>query len=280
MKKIIFILFLFVILYPNKFFGQNLFCSFKSGYNYSTNGYYGIVDTMRMDSAGYYRSKKSKYLTLGKGFDFNFIFGYDFKNNISAEINFSYLKSDTIISHITQIYYTNITSLTYKYYSNSLRLIPTIGFNQNFNNFFSFIKFGCILGTTVLFYERHENNSSTTFNTQEEEAFEKWKYFNGISLGYNARLGIGYNLTDRISCLTEINMINFSAGNNKGELITYIEDGVDKLPTLSIYDKEIKFVKQLSYFPDQANITQPKFELKKYFLYNSIGVKFGIKIKF
>ncbi len=282
MKRTLQILILLLILSGTNILGQNFFISTGGGYNFSIGGSYGYTDTIQYNSDGNYRSKTNKNTTLGRGVNFNFNIGYNFKSNISTEINLSYLQSENIKNQLAVIHYSNANLLIYQYNSNSFRLIPTIGFNKKFNKFNTFIKFGCVLGTSTLYYEITTKDITISDKQQivKNYSFEKWKYYGGFSVGYNVRLGIEYNITNQIIFFSEFNVVDFFYNNKKGKLIIYEENDVDKLSALDVYDKEINFVNKLSYFEDNLDKSKPQEKLKKHFNYNSVGINCGIKFKF
>ena len=89
--------------------------------------------------------------------------------------------------------------------------------------------------------------------------------------------GCDFDLSDMLAIYLEIYYDAMVYAPTKGKYTKLTVDGVDKLSDLNTYDKERKYVKDLSGYV--ADKDSPRQELKNSYPFNNVGLNFGVKIK-
>ena len=77
-------------------------------------------------------------------------------------------------------------------------------------------------------------------------------------------------------CLTVILLVSFFVSPVYA-LKVFEQDGVDKMPDLDTYQKEIEYVSKYVYNRDEFDENQPDIQLKISTPFSSLGVNFGVK---
>ncbi|MEI7490619.1 MAG: outer membrane beta-barrel protein [Bacteroidota bacterium] len=103
------------------------------------------------------------------------------------------------------------------------------------------------------------------------------KYTGGLSIGGTAALGCDFELSDNLSIYGEIYYDAMAYAPTKGKLVKYTENGVDKLSDLTTFEKEVKFVKDVTDFKKSDD--SPDQQLKNSYPFNNMGITFGVKMK-
>lgn len=103
------------------------------------------------------------------------------------------------------------------------------------------------------------------------------KYYGGVAVGGSAAIGCDFNLGEHFALYAEIYYDALSYAPTKGKFTKFEENGVDKLPDMTVNQKEVKFVKDLTGYVPQDD--QPSQELKNSYPFNSLGLTIGFKYR-
>ena len=214
--------------------------------------------------------------SLGKGMNAGLVVGKMFNKNIGVEIGVSYLFGGHLeLSHNE---YDTITKLIYNsrldYTSRMLKFDPSIIIATDNEKTNLYVKFGLIFGLGSIIIEENDwtKNNTMSYIT---------KYNGGMAFGTNASIGLLHKLSRYTSFYTEISIANVSYAPTKGEVTSFILNGVDRLGSLSMYDKQIKFVDTFSYNPNAKPMYyEPQTALKQKYPFGSICFSIGIRHNF
>ena len=217
---------------------------------------------------------EAMYISLGEGFSSGGALGYMFNKYLGAEAALSYHWGK--INEALQT--TDLRNCKYTLSSKMLRVIPSMVLQAEIGKINPYAKVGCVFGTGKAIYA-YENNYSGSISSGET------KYSGGMTFGIYASAGLIFKLNKNLCIFGDINTINMSYSPTKGELTKAIENGVDILPDLSVYNKEVEFVDSFDrepYDPEnpEPDYTQPRQELKMKLPYGSIGINAGLRINF
>ena len=242
--------------------------SYHIGLGGSLNNYYNA--TASSMSATYSHQK----MNFGKGVQSGITLGYLITNNIGLEVGLSNAfknKNETNIS-IKPAWsgtYTENQIIN----NSSIFISPAILIKTSNESFNLYSKFGVTIlkGKSNIIYSENNNGDRT------EVAYN----IEGIS-GVGLRGGIGtlIKLSKSLDLQFEINSSSV-AGSPKREIKTkHIENGIDKLPSLTISEKETDFVKEFTITQTPNPTSEPNQALKIYLPYNNLGIQLGLQFKF
>ena len=213
--------------------------------------------------------------SFGKGINAGVSFGYMFNENIGAELGVQYL-----IGGKTKYTQTNNlgfgTSTTSGNVSAKMvQIKPSIVLATTIKNTTPYAKFGMVIGSGKI--TSNENTTSTpSFTTNQTAEFK-----GGMAVGFTAAMGLNFSMSENLSIGAEINMVNMQYTPKKATITKYTENGVDKLATLSVSDKETEFNKKYtrnSSTPTPA--TSPSQQTAFTTPFGSIGINVGVKYNF
>jgi len=154
------------------------------------------------------------------------------------------------------------------------QLIPSLVFTTKINSFQPYARLGLILGKGTIYEDEHW----MTYNNNDPVLSSKsvWKYYGGISIGYNTVLGVSYPLNDKFDVFAEASMNMIYDQPEKGTLVEYEENGLNKLESMSFHDRNMVFKSNASYSYDKAKPTE---ESLRKFSFNTLVANVGIKMK-
>jgi len=257
-------------LFTNNLFAQGIYAKINFGYGIKTSSqninYFNITNhTIDTVSSSFEQVATS----LGKGFSCEGALGYMFNKNIGAEIGISYLLGAR--TKTTQELYGNVHNNCIS--ANMLRINPTVIIANGFDKINPYAKLGLIIGFGKIIYEDDYSSVGGTVVSEKMELSE------GAALGFNAGVGIIYNINTMISLYGEINMVNLSYAPTKGILTESTLNGIDHLPDMTTNEKEVDFVDS---YTTNLNYpythTEPRKELKESYPFGSVGLNVGIII--
>jgi outer membrane protein W len=215
--------------------------------------------------------------SFGKGINAGLSFGYMFNENIGAELGVQYL-----IGGKTKYTQTNTGG-----FSNSttngdvsakmVQIKPSIVLATAIKNTTPYAKLGMVIGTSKM-------TSNETFTTTSGPSFTNTQTLElkgGIALGFTAAMGLNFSVSNNLSISGEVNMVNMQYTPQKGSLTKYTENGVDKLSTLSVNNKEFEFNKKYtrnSSVPTPSTSPSQRDAFSTPF--SSIGINVGVKYNF
>lgn len=241
-----------------------------------SNSAYGFSLAPMGISANYSPNKTELVKSsFGKGLDIGLGAGYNFSENIAAEIDFTYLIGGKI--KFTDSYNTSTPAETEELSARMYRIIPTLKFSGG-EKFKPYAKIGFVIG----FGARLKDESVNYFSgwSGSIEKYEETVIFSGgISLGMKGNVGVDYSFSEKLGVFAEINFISQAWAPKKAETTRYYVNGEDKLATLDKRDIETEFVD--SYNPNAAiQPNQANKALKIYLPFSSWGANIGIKYTF
>ncbi len=263
-------------------FGQGVYIGIGGGYGFPAAKQSIFVDyKTTTGSSGTVYEETAHPLSLGKGVNAGLYAGYMFNKNVGAEIGFAYLVGgkNTFTDEQTNA----PASTSYKrettWKGRMIRIVPTIRMTAGEKKIMPYMKAGLIIGVDAkMFEETHMENTSLTSTTISDE---NWKYSGGVSWGFHGGIGLNYKASDKIGIFAEIAANYQNWAMKKGTMTKNTVDGVDQLPMLDTYDKEIEFVDSYSYDTSAApNTNQPDKSTKFLLPFSSIGLNIGINISF
>jgi opacity protein-like surface antigen len=214
-------------------------------------------------------------LSLGKGVNAGFFVGYMFNKNLGAELGVSYLfgTKTTVLDEASG---NNVSQKNENINKGSmLRLTPTLKMMVGEGKLQPYMKIGMIVGVASKYTAEYIGTITNPGGSSSSQ--EIYEYTGGVSLGFHGGLGINYALSEKLSLFGEIagNYQNWAP--TKGELVTFTNDGVDELPLLTTYEKEVEFSNELTINSNTpANPGSPDQGLKFYLPFSSIGINIGL----
>ena len=260
--KIKLLLILCFVLNSFNSFSQKYYISLFGGYGFSTASTTlgGFVD-QNSNSA---KLVKGSY---GNGIQAGGIFGYNFTENISGDIALSNLFGSNLTTNNQLFYNGNHQAyFTSNYKSvnsgNVFRIIPSIKLTIGNGVFKPYAKFGIVIGLA------NKIVSEESVTLQSADIKRTTEYSGGSSFGFSSALGSTYKINETISVLCEIALIAQSYAPAESKVVRWTENGVDKLPSVTISDKQTQYVDNVP-FPFDPLATrnsdnQPRQELKLY----------------
>ncbi len=257
-------------LFSGRIYSQGIYAKINAGYGLqmsSRNIDYFSFTNFSIDTTS--STQEQVKTSLGKGLVFEGAVGYLFNKNIGVELGVSYLLGTKTQTNQTLYGSRRNNSLS----ANMLRINPSFVVSCGFEKINPYAKLGLIIGFGKIFYEDDYTSAGGSVVSEIMELS------GGIALGLNAGAGIMYHLNEKLSLFGEINMVNLSYSPSRGELTKSTINGTDRLPDLTIAEKEVDFVD--SYTTDTNTPythTEPREELKESFPFGSAGLNVGIKI--
>jgi hypothetical protein len=282
MKKAIFSSVL-VIMLSDFSFSQGIYIRIGSGYGLPVStssigqknlGTY-ISTTALNSNSNIVKDVKASY---GAGPDFSFAFGYKINANFIFDVNVQYLLGNRFqtsdIRHYTYNTYTSLHSDIQKSHANGFLFNPSVIFSAGFGNHEPYARFGLIAGapsitSTQSYFD--DGDGTVTFS-------KEWKYSKGKALGYQAAVGMNWKLSEKLDIYSELNFTSLTYYAGKKTLKSYIDNGIDMLPNLSVAQKQTVFKTSLdTYAPyDQS---KPAIELQKPMPFSSASIQVGIRLQ-
>lgn len=274
-------LIVFVItLFANNLYSQGAYVNISAGYGLptSTQNLYDFDNYVRVPGRTTYEQVD---VSLGKGINIDAAFGYMLSKYIGAEMGLSFLiggKSISDYSYRGSSTYENTMQQTIS--ANMFRINPSIVISSGIEKVNPYAKFGMILGVGSILQTYNETEIDASYSDLYER---KNKLNGGIALGFNASIGVLFNLSETIALFGEVNMINLSYAPTKGVITEYTYNGKDLLPDMNTSEKEVEFVDSYEYIHDSytpADDWKPSKELKTKYPFGSIGFNIGLRISF
>ncbi len=209
--------------------------------------------------------------SLGKGVNAGINLGYMFNENIGFELGAQYLIGGKTTASEKQL---NGNYQTTAFSSKMIQLKPTIVLATSMKNITPYAKFGMVIGSGKVLINREEKSGS-------DLDVENFEFSKGMSIGFNAAIGVSFPINNNLSFSADINTINMQYSPKKGTMIKYTENGIDKLASRSVRDKEIEFVKTKTYNSlTPSSSTLPTQTESVSLPFGSIGINIGVKYSF
>lgn len=242
--------------------------SYHIGAGGSLNNYYNV------ESSSLSATFTQKKVNFGSGMQAGATVGYLFMKNIGLELSVN--KAFTSKIELTNNFrpswsgtYSEKINLT----TSSMLFIPSLIVKSGYEKFNVYSKLGLIILKGKHNFDYSENNNGVLTEIQYD--YDK---INGI--GFKGALGGLIKVSKSIDVQLEVNTSNV-AGAPKREVITKKrENGTDKLPSMTVSEKETLFVDEYTITATPASSSEASKALKIYMPFNNVGIQLGVLYKF
>lgn len=196
--------------------------------------------------------------SYGAGMNFQVAFGYKFNENLILDFNVQYLAGNKIKTSDIYRYedgsFSGVDQSTTETGSNSLFLNPSVVFSAGFGKGAPYGRFGIVASSPTLTEKTESYYDLDGISTSSLT----WKYSKGLSLGYQAAIGMNWKLSEKLDFYTEVNFVSLTWYAKEGEITEYIEDGNDILDQFPTYFKKVVFEKEYdpqgSFIPEEPQV--------------------------
>ncbi|MBN9293964.1 MAG: outer membrane beta-barrel protein [Flavobacteriia bacterium] len=277
---------------------QGFYADFNVGYGLGLPGNV-LGTTTHTDILNGASTMESKNLkgSLGQGLTLQLTPGYMFNEHIGVELGINYfLGAKVLINEQTSNFQLTALGINEDYsnrydhaQSNQLRIIPSVIISTGTSNKISgYAKAGLVmpvLGSTIVTTDAITAVFTGTAIQRTTLAAET-EVKGTFSLGFRGAVGLNYNITDNLSIFGELYATGLNIKQKHRVLNSRTIDGVETTTTMTTYDKEIEYVKELNSSSNNstynANISagSPKQELFAKTNFNQFGLQIGVKYNF
>ena len=235
------ILFSILILASSKSFTQNAYLKFQSGYQISSNPSSGQNTVSNTSSTFTTTTTTSKNIGLGTGLNFGAAIGYDFSENIGAEIGVNYLFGHKyeLTDESTNLNMNNTyDNLTSTIYSRMLFINPSFILKASAPKLNPYMRLGIVMGIGSV---RSENTTESSMNNISSKEYTKFITNGGLAWGANGAIGVVHELNQQISIYAEASIQSINYKPKKSEMVEAELNGNDILNTYSNREKISEF---------------------------------------
>lgn len=258
---------------------QDYYVNLSSGpsFGFGSHTFLGFSENLEINSNGIKRT--SQKMSFGNGTNITASFGFIINENISLELEFGSQIGRAInyryqLIGVGPLPNTMIETEDREFVGSSNTISPSLVYSLPKGKFRPFIKFGPSFSRpkAVLNY-RYESSQVSEW----EYSFE-----GGLALGLNGSIGTYYNLHERIDVFLELRSVMMSYSPKRLVMKAYSVDGIDRLGSLSISEKETEFHNSFDISADEiANFNsdpnKPTQELSIKIPYSSFQTLVGIR---
>jgi len=218
--------------------------------------------------------------TFGKGMNLGLGFGMMVTNQMGLEIGTSYFNSATIKSHDDYNSGGSHFMEEYEFSSSIIRITPALRLTTTNEHVNAYARIGCVIGVNG-YYEEKIKAAAYFSNPQGfNQSVELTQEYKGrVSTGFSGSLGLSYNATQTFSIFIEGNGIAHSWAPKQGEITEFKEDGYDQLNSLSVSEREVEFVNEVTETSNPP-LDEPTKSLKMYVPLSAIFINVGIQLRF
>lgn len=156
---------------------------------------------------------------------------------------------------------------------NMIRITPSFILAASGEKFIPYARVGLALGVGG----KVEFNTDYTNSDGDAESIEQILDEN-IAIGVSTELGLQMRLTERLSLLCAFNSYAMNWAPGHATVTKHVENGVDVLPTYTVYDKEVDYVESVtSNTSNPPSGNEPEQLLKMFLPFSSYGLNFGVR---
>jgi hypothetical protein len=280
-KLIIAIVFILASIVPQIGFGQKFYIKAFLGGGVGINGSeFNMNSYAYTDSTSSIYNSKVKFLSIRNGFYPGISIGRDFGKHFSLELNVLYFYRIPTILNTTDYY--NISGHeikaenVYKYKGHEFCFIPAFKISPGFEKFDPYIKVGFILATGSL---KEEDSTLFTGTSIPPQGYkQKWTHHASLYYGLKTAIGFDYPIAKRVKIFVEVAYDNLAFSPSKSTLTEYTSKGVNLMGGLTVSDKEIVYVDEIT--PNVApDPYKPYPVLKEKFSYNTLSISVGFEFQ-
>jgi hypothetical protein len=154
---------------------------------------------------------------------------------------------------------------------------PAIVISAGLEKINPYARFGLLVGAFPTMITRYteandKGNPATSLEIDNH-------YYGGVALGYSAAGGVSFKISKLINLFTEFQFTHATWSPDHSEITKYTEYEVDKLSTLTPYEKQVDFV-STKYFADPKNSGSPRQELRMAIPFSTFAANFGVSFNF
>lgn len=278
MKALIVILFV-LFLSVSEIFGQNYYVTLHGGYAFEAAPNQLLTITLTQPNSGNstYTSNAKNY-SLGEGFQLSGGFGYNINSNISAELELEYSNGSSQDYGYNSNYPSGYSNSNYNIYGTTYLAIPSIIISTNISEFKPYLKIGPAIGiANITITEGDNEGTSNSLTITEKQTFLN----GGLAFGYNAAIGVAYDIAQNIGIIFEVNDRSLSYAPTQGELQKFTVNAVDQLPQTPINNKEFVYKESVTNNSNTPpDVNAPSQQNKTNYPFSSVTISAGIKYSF
>lgn len=255
-------------------YGQSFYTGFDAGYGLKIPSSINNWNYDNISSINAASTYDKVNFSLGKGLYIGLTGGYKVSEVASVELNVSYLNGapvkaisksiDTAGSYYVDMNYSMNARMIYLNPALMISISPEKKCNP-------YVKFGITCGIGKL----NETIKGENFNGEYWDM--KTVYSNGHALGFTSSLGVLYKASDLLSVFCEARVNGLSYSPNKNVLTKFTKDGIDQLPSMTVYDKELIYVDAYNTQNGPIDDTKPREMTKTLFSLYNYGLHIGLR---
>jgi len=278
MKASVVIIFV-LLLSVNEVFGQNYYVTLHGGFGFGAAPNQILTYSSSQTSSGNYTDTyNERNYSLGEGFHLTGGFGYNINTNISAELELEYSNGMSQDYGYNNTWTSGYSISNYNLYGTTYLAIPSIIISTNISVFTPYLKIGPALGiANITISQSGQDVSPNSLTITERQTFLN----GGLAFGYNAAIGVAYDVAQNIGIIFEINDRSLSYAPTQGELQKYTINAVDQLPKTPLYYKKIVYKESItSNSNTPPDLSAPNQQNKTNYPFSSLTLSAGIKYSF
>ncbi len=212
---------------------------------------------------------------LGNGFNGSAAFGFRFSRYAAVEVSVNEFLG-LPVGGDSSVNLLGASTAEVKILGRMFSVVPAIVFTAGLEKINPYARFGLLIGTFPTVLTKYANENPTT---NPSSRLEIWNhYYGGVALGYAAAGGVSFHISARINLFAELQFTHATWSPSHGEITKYVVDGVDKLSTLSPYEKQVDFVFEKSLY-EPKDYSQPRQELRMTMPFSTMAMNFGVTFK-
>jgi len=278
MKKLI--LLMLLVIAGKAVLAQGIY--FKAGGGYAIPVAGQVIGEMETESddfntGDYKHNTESVNASFGAGTNFLVGGGFMFSEFIGAELNVQYTMGKKFE---TGYKYRYIYSSTTDYrdeevmesFSNTIFINPSIVVTPGAGTKVPYGRFGIVAASTNLKTERSVYSEGDGIYQESE----KWEYTGGMGFGFQGAVGMNWMIHDKIDIFTEVNFVSMTYYAQEGKMVERKQNGVNTLPDVMTYYKEVEFKKELDLTDGQIDYDKPRQALRESAAFSSLSFQVGI----
>lgn len=156
-------------------------------------------------------------------------------------------------------------------------IVPAIVISAGLDKINPYARFGLLVGAFPTMFARYTEANDKGNPVTSLEIYNH--YYGGVALGYIAAGGVCFKLSRLISVFTEVQFSHATWSPDHSEITKFTEYEVDKLSTLTPYEKQVDFV-STKYFADPKNSGSPRKELRITVPFSTFAANIGVSFNF
>lgn len=211
---------------------------------------------------------------IGTGLPFVLAGGYTINDYFGFELGIDYFYGFSLASKTTSQSYSSDS----KWRGQMLSIVPAFVMTLPLDKIKPYARLGLKLGVlNTMIFQDHSVLTIEPISKNVDYQMNS-KGYGGIAIGAQAAVGTDFKLSEMLSLFGEIQLDGISYSPKRGKYTEYTRDGEDQLGSMTVKEKEWKYVKEAplsNTLPDD----QPGEEVTRNFMFGNAGLIIGIKIR-